>query len=239
MCCAFFGGICSTMSISDVTKKSKERRSMQNCEPLPLKVLKRLHGPAFDARYMSINEPVDNDESILDATDNFGRKRNTEPFYITEGHIELLSDKPAWNVEWDTFVSSKKQKTRKKRSLLPIGVNSADNSTQSDALNRQKRNNRLPTWHCERKVKWEHLGPDYHPSHLRTVECTRPKCYYNEYNCKPRHFSVHILQRRRGACSDATNLEIFGFDGKYAEVWEWVEVAVNFCCDCVAPKKYY
>lgn len=241
MCCALLGGMCTTMSISEA-RKSKEKRTMQNCEPLPLKILRKVHGAAFDARYMSITEPTDNDETISDTMDDFDVKRNAAQrpsFYITDDHMEVLSEEPAWNIDWDTFSSSQKQMKRKKRSLLPIGVDPTENATQSDELNRQKRQNRGDPWKCERKVKWVHLGPDYHPSHLRTVECTRPKCYYQQYNCKPRHFAVHILQRRRGACADAKDLKMFGFAGKYAEVWVLVEIAVNFCCDCVAPKHFF
>lgn len=43
----------------------------QNCEQLPLKVLKRLHGPAFDSHYMSINELVNVENNMMDDTEKF------------------------------------------------------------------------------------------------------------------------------------------------------------------------
>lgn len=48
----------------------------QICEELPLKILNRLYGPAFDARYMSIAKSLENDDSVLDAMDNIDRKRS-------------------------------------------------------------------------------------------------------------------------------------------------------------------
>lgn len=222
----------------------------QNCDQLPLKVLKRLHGPAFDSRYMSISEPMDGEDNPMDQTD-FDRKRssNDRPaFYINEEHTVALSDEPAWNIEWDTFDEQPKHSLRK-RSPVPIG---ADVKSQlPDALDtdpailmqrakRQSGNNGLfDEVRCEKKVKWIHLGPDYHPSHLRTIECTQSTCFYGHANCKPRHFAVRILQRRRGSCADASSLKAYGFNGRQAEVWEWIEVAVNFCCDCIPPKNFY
>lgn len=247
LCGAFLSDLCTTMSISE--KESKE--TTKNCEKLSVNILRRLHGPAFDARYMSITQPLDDDSSVFDPLDTADRKRNVDSnrpsFYMTGDHVEVLSEEPAWNIEWGSFESPNTNQKRRKRSLLPIGENPNEMAhEQLDTLQREKRANRArkegenrPPWQCERKVKWIDLGDDYHPSHLRSVECTQPKCFYQKYNCKPRHFAVRILQRRRGACADAASLKTYGFTGEFAEVWEWVEVAVNFCCDCVAPKKYY
>lgn len=244
MCGAFLSDLCTSMTISE--EVSKEIRTMNNCEKLSVNILRRLHGPAFDARYMSITQPSDDDNNVFDPLDTADRKRNADSkrpsFYITGDHVEVLSEQPAWNIEWGSFQSPSTNQKRRRRSLIPIGEDPIEMAHQQlDALNREKREiqARKEPWQCERKVKWIHLGDDYHPSHLRSIECTQPTCFWQKYNCKPRHFAVRILQRRRGACADAASLKNYGFTGKYAEVWEWVEVAVNFCCDCVAPKKYY
>lgn len=247
MCGAFFGDLCTTMSISE--KKLKEDQMVQNCDELPESILSELHGPAFDARYMSIKQPVDNDENVMDQTDTMDRKRSagtTRPsFYVTDDHTEVLSEEPAWNINWNSFQSQIDSKKRRKRSLLAIGEYATEFPQQNlTTLIRTKRQNRVRSepWQCDRKVKWEYLGNDYHPSHLRTVECTKPKCFWDQYDCKPRKFTVRILQRRRGVCADATGLKAYGFTGKSAEVWEFVQMAVNFCCDCVASKdkkRYY
>lgn len=239
-CCVFLANVCAATSAT----------MRQNCEKLPLKVLKRLHGPSFDSRYMSINEPKNvEDEKIMDEMENPNRKRRADQrpsFYITEEHTISLSDQPAWNVQWDAFDSLlQPAKSRQKRSPVPIGIDvpeipEANQMSEASRSKRQIENSGLfNEMKCEKRVKWIHLGPDYHPSHLRTIECTKPTCFYSHAKCKPRHFAVRILQRRQGACADASNLKTYGFTGKRAEVWEWIEVAVNFCCDCVAPSHYY
>lgn len=241
MCCVFLVNICTAMSAL----------KRQNCEKLPLKVLKRLHGPAFDSRYMSISEP-DVEDNIMDDTENTDRTRRADhrpAFYITEDHTVTLSDEPAWDIEWDAFDTRRKSTySRKKRSPVPIGVDLNPKEVVPDAdqlvgMLRKKRqlsnSGIFNEMKCEKRVKWIHLGPDYHPSHLRTIECTKPTCFYSHAKCKPRHFAVRILQRRRGACADASSLKTYGFTGKQAEVWEWIEVAVSFCCDCIAPNNYY
>lgn len=253
MCCVLFGVLCTTMSVSDFEAmkkfKDKENPTQQNCEQLPLKVLKELHGPAFNPRYMSINKPLDNEENPMEPNDAVDRRRETNSrpsFYITEEHMHVLSDEPAWNIKWDTFREEDSEgngQKRKKRDLIPIGVDANQLATQSTPLQRPKRQysngGRSEPWRCEKTVKWVHLGPDFHPSHLRTIECSKPKCYYGMFDCKPKKFEVRVLQRRRGACADAASLKVYGFNGKYAEVWEWTQISVNFCCDCVAPKSYY
>lgn len=238
VCCVFLASICVATSAS----------TRQNCEKLPLKVLKRLHGPAFDPRYMSISEPknVEYNDKLDDTDANRNKRGDQRPaFYITEEHTISLSDQPAWNVEWDAIEPAK---SRQKRSPIPIGVNAADLQEIPDVDQvagslRKKRqlsdSGLFKEMKCEKRVKWIHLGPDYHPSHLRTIECTKPTCFYSHAKCKPRHFAVRILQRRRGACADASSLKTDGFSGKRAEVWEWIEVTVNFCCDCVAPNNFY
>lgn len=241
MCCVFLANICMAMSVS----------RKQNCEQLPLKVLKRLHGPAFDSRYMSISEPkMVEDNIMMDDTESSDRTRRADhrpAFYISEEHTITLSDEPAWNIQWDAFDSQLQPgQIRKKRSPVPIGVDvNMQNTDQvvEAQIQRIKRhgtsNGLFDEIKCQKRVKWINLGPDYHPSHLRTIECTKPTCFYKHAKCKPRHFSVRILQRRRGACADASSLKTYGFNGTQAEVWEWIEVAVNFCCDCVAPKNFY
>ncbi|XP_031625626.1 protein trunk-like [Contarinia nasturtii] len=236
------------VSIEATTFDMKKSREMGNCEQLPVKVLKRVHGPAFDARYMSIEQPLDNDEfSRFDIMDTVNRKRNIDAdrpsFYLTDNHTEVLSNEAAWNIQWDTFEIQINSQSRRKRSLLPIGNEFQDFPISSGNLKQNKRqshahskkSDKTEPWQCEQKIKWIHLGLDYYPSHLKTVKCTEPKCFYKMHECMPRHFAVRLLQRRRGACADASNLKAYGFSGpKYVEVWEWIEVAVNFCCVCAA-----
>lgn len=247
LCCALFGNLCSTMSTG--TKRKKLDETASNCEKLPLNVLKILHGPAFDARYMSIEEPLENDDIPLESMDKVNLKRKAEfrpSFYETDDLMLEMSKEPAWNIQWDSFKNPSTQigDTRRKRSILSESIDSKQlDEQQMELLNRQKRQSAFhEPWRCEKEMIWVNLGPDYHPSHLRTVVCTKPKCYYGQYECKPRQFVVKVLKRHRGQCEDASGLRKYGFSGKTVEIWRWVEKSVNFCCDCVAPKnqqRYY
>lgn len=235
MCCVIICDLCVTKTLSLSEKMAK-------CDELPFEVLKRLHGPAFDSRYMSNGKPPDDGESPFDQSPMFSRKRSAqdagESFYINDDHTIVLSEEPAWNFDWGSFKTPSANQMRKRRSLPPITSNLSESIKQTALLNRDKRHTGAP-WQCEKKLKWVHLGPDYHPAYLRSIECTKSKCYYNVFDCKPRKFQVRVLQRRRGACADASSLRNFGFTGKYAEIWEWVVVSVTFCCDCTPPKNYY
>lgn len=248
---AFFLLCCVIINVSNVTFALKKSKGIENCKQLPENVLRRVHGPAFDARYMSIDQPLDNEEfKTLDPI-IVNRKRNIDTsrpsFYLTDNHTEVLfSDEPAWNIQWDTLQTQIINQTRRKRSLLPIGDEITELVMSSNNLNRSKRhiyennmkNVKIEPWQCEQKITWIHLGLDYYPSHLKTVKCTESKCFYKMHDCMPRHFAVRILQRRRGACADTSNLKVYGFSGsKFAELWEWVEVAINFCCVCTAASK--
>lgn len=226
VCGVLLADLCTTMVLSDLNK-NRDSRSIRNCEQLPLKILKRVHGPAFDPRYMSIHEPLESGDQS-DTSGVIDRKRNAEnrpSFFISEENRLSSNEESAWKIQWDTFFESEgSQKT----------------AAQSTPLRRQKRQNhnrgRTEPWRCEQRVKWMNLGTDYYPSHLKTVECTKPKCYYGNFDCKPKSFAVRLLKRRRGVCEDASIFEQYGFTGAYVEVWEWIDYPVNFCCDCVAPK---
>lgn len=250
--------MCTSMSISELSAAVKKSGEKHSCEKLPLVVLQRLHGAAYDARYMSISRPINIDiEDIKlkfadpNDRDQYLIKRNTEEstsFDVSADHTYVISDEPAWDVQWDKLSEMQPENQnarRKKRDLLAIGVepltakvNYSGLLDEEEILQRQKRQNSQSgqheePWRCETRIKWIDLGPDFHPSHLRTTECTKSDCWYQIYKCQPKHFALHILRRRRGTCSNANKLKMYGFVGELAEVWEWVEVAVNFCCECV------
>lgn len=249
LCCVLFGDLCTTMSVETTNRNYKRSGIAPICEELPLNVLKILHGPAFDARYMSIEDPIEREDISLESMDKVDLKRNTESglsFYITDDHSidTVLSEQAAWNIQWDSFQNQLTQigEIRRKRSITPSDVDPMQlNEQQIEPLNRDKReNNKLrEPWRCEKTLTWVNLGSDYHPSHLRTVECTKPKCWYGQYNCKPKQFVVKILKRHKGQCEDAIGLRKYGLSGKNMEVWRWVEKSVNFCCDCVSTGRYY
>lgn len=243
--------LCASKTIATAGSLIRSSNST-NCEELPLTILQRVHGPAFDARYMSINRPLDEDDYEYDddgsSSNTYKRKITERPsFYVTDDDPRAMSNLPAWNIQWDKYTGFEKEtqatndKVRKKRTMTATNSkNSAINKDLEVSIGKiEKERAQTTPWRCENKVKWIDLGPDYHPSHLRTIECSKDKCYYGQFECKPKHFAVHVLRRQSGACANAHNLKTYGFAGDFAEVWEWVEVAVNFCCDCVVPRRSY
>lgn len=234
--------MCASMSIGKTDKAAQKPQNKLNadvdCKELPLLALRRIHGPAFDEHYMSINRPLDIDQDFNHSDSRRGT--TTQPFYVNEEHSVLLSDKPAWKIPLESFSENH---NRRRRDLTPIGVkiesnNNATTEYLSDdetTLKRVKRKIKFEPWLCEAKIQWIDLGADYFPSYLRTTKCTKSKCFYNAYDCRRKSFPVRILKKHHGLCADATNLKIDGFDdnnNKTAQVWEWVEVAINFCCEC-------
>lgn len=225
------------MSISSSNSSIQETPNIQDCEQLPTEVLQRIHGPAFLSRYMSITQPLDDDEEQTSNPSDSGYSRHRReayrpPFYMSEDEV-VLSDKPAWNIQWDSF--SENHSNRRRRDVNSKSIkNSKVNKTVST-------NSEHPPWQCETKIHWKYLGADFHPSYLQTIKCTQPTCFHNHYYCKEKRFAVRVLQRRHGLCEDAekADLKKYGFTGKSAELWEFVEIPINFCCDCVVPKKNY
>lgn len=90
-------------------------------------------------------------------------------------------------------------------------------------------------WKCDSYLRWVDLGPDFFPRYLRTVECVKHFCWYKAFICKPKSFGIKVLKRRKGICADTTNLKkliTHEFGSNTGEMWQWEEIAINFCCDC-------
>uniref|UniRef100_A0A182KAZ0 Trunk n=1 Tax=Anopheles christyi TaxID=43041 RepID=A0A182KAZ0_9DIPT len=252
------------LSVSDDDGYSFLSQQTENaCEQLPPPVLTEILGPAFNPRYMSIEEPP-----VAEGSDhaNPAGKRDAEPFppfYVDDTYSLELSNKPAWEVKHVSESiphSDGDARVRTRRDLFndiletmePADTTSAtalepteDDQTQSSRAVRsfggKGRTRSAATggsprpWECEAKIRWIDLGPEYFPRFLRTVECTRQKCWYGHYSCQPRSFTVKILRRRTGECVQSDRLRRIGVDGlpgELRELWVWEERAVNFCCDC-------
>lgn len=210
------------------------------CGNLPPTVLSDVLGAAFNSRYMSIEEPEYLDDDLTEINHHDSTKRNSEliqPFYVDDTFALEISDEPAWEVK---HVISEHDRT--KRSIGSddeIATNMASMETDRlirDVYRGSKKMSIERPWECEAKIKWIDLGTDYFPRFLRSVECTKKKCWYNHYVCKPRSFTVKLLRRRNGECVQTNQLNRITNDKlpeDLKELWVWEERAVNFCCDCV------
>uniref|UniRef100_A0A182LX56 Spaetzle domain-containing protein n=1 Tax=Anopheles culicifacies TaxID=139723 RepID=A0A182LX56_9DIPT len=230
---------------------SKKTATEDACGQLPPPVLTEILGPAFNPRYMSIEEPTVA-ESGTDQSNPAG-KRDAEPFppfYVDDTYSLELSHKPAWEVKHVTEpiphgeLADRPARTRRDlfndilHTLEPDSAQSTRTARSFGGKGRSRSSSTGGTprpWECEAKIRWIDLGPEYFPRFLRTVECTRQNCWYGHYSCQPRSFTVKILRRRTGECVQSDRLRRIGVDGlpgELRELWVWEERAVNFCCDC-------
>lgn len=193
------------------------------CQSIPEKTLVHILGPAYNTRYMSINEPATKDnancsgqnikknDSCLDPESK--RNSNIPAFYVEEDFVQDLGgDEPAWKLDHVAVPNIDQLRTKRN---IPM------------ASPRQ--------WECKSKIVWIDLGADYFPRYLRTIECVKKACWYGYYVCKPQSFTVKILKRRRGVCVEAAAGHTIGDEGLHVdlrELWIWEEHAVNFCCGC-------
>ncbi|XP_053698612.1 protein trunk [Sabethes cyaneus] len=243
-----------------VKVKTAEPRSMdyhtkkapkKDCVELPEPILSDILGPAYNSRYMSIDKPpVMEDEPISGEGGNAKRglsKPLYPSFYVNENHLAEIGTDPAWEVKHakDTtnLLLETTQTSRSKRDTMFhkfLQDRSYDRQSRLTHLGRgmiQEPKLGSKPWECEGKIRWLDLGAEYFPRYLRTVECAKSRCYYGQYQCLPRSFTVKILRRRTGECVPRGHLKNVGVDGlpgELRELWIWEERAVNFCCDCAS-----
>ncbi|XP_012255849.2 protein trunk [Athalia rosae] len=200
----------------------------EKCQTIPESVLSAVLGPAFNARYMSINDPRDNNvESGRTASGVTKRKTSKIPsFSVEEEFNSVYSNDPAWDFEFGN-----------------VGYEEEVELVQNARDTRETKRAKSTPWQCDANVEWIDLGHDYFPRFLRMIECEKSNCWYGFYTCKPRSFTVKLLRRRRGICIPSpavdeilrsSKMGVDGLPNELKELWIWEERAVNFCCECTA-----
>lgn len=228
------------------------------CPDVPMAVLTDILGPAYNSRYMSIDKPFHEEK------EENGLKRNASPspdFYVEEDFEQILDDKPAWvssnhyvldnphagenirlkkSITDDNKEDSKPRDSNAENSQLEQNKNLSPNLLdfeQNETKNSMKKRSPIPAkqWHCEARITWTDLGPNYFPRYLRNVECLQKSCWFGHYKCKPRSFTVKLLRRRNHMCTNVlpgTKVGIVELPQELRLLWVWEERAVTFCCDC-------
>lgn len=212
-----------------------------------------INWPISSEEVISANTRNDQESHNRKGTNYQKRRTDEQPsFYVDEFFADEISDKPAWDVRHKINIESKKKRRRRRavRTISRVSTQQEGTQQSSDedegASGRQRRavgrpshndnfNKTYLPWKCDSYLRWIDLGPDYFPRYLRTVECVKHFCWYKAFVCKAKSFAVKILKRKRGLCADTSNLKkisAYDFRGDLGEVWQWEEVAVNFCCDC-------
>lgn len=205
-----------------------------NCGKLSPHMLTEILGAAFNSRYMSLEQPLEDSIVTNSAPGDAPGKRQASfpPFYVDDKYALEISRKPAWEVQHvvDTPAAASGNMDRSKREA-PLEDDSMDRIKRTFQKSGPSKQD-AEQWVCKAKIRWIELGPDYYPPYLRTVECVKHDCWYRLYSCKPRSFTVKLLRRRKGECVPTGRLSFDGMPGEMRELWVWEERAVNFCCDC-------
>lgn len=184
-----------------------------NCSDLTEDLLTNILGPAYNHRYMSIKDPMNEFDY-----NTSGTKRDvnlTLSFYVDEKYEQILDEGPAWLTTNHYKLEDVEEEKRTKRMT----------ENQSKRL-----------WECEYKVVWMDLGPNYFPRYLKNVECIAKYCWYGQFKCKARSFAVKVLRKKRNVCANMGNPRrkegTIGLPDNLKKVWVWEERAITFCCDC-------
>lgn len=185
----------------------------EDCNPLPREVLKNILGSAYNSRYMSITQPK---APKKDSEDMKRSQKDSIPFYVKENFSMELDHRPAWEVNHMDTIDNEEARVKRK----------AENGA-------------VRQWDCVAKISWSDLGPGYFPRYLRSVDCYSKTCWYAQYSCKPRSFTVKILKRQNKCVSAELkyvdkNNKMNRLHNDLNELWVWEERAVNFCCYCSA-----
>lgn len=224
-----FHFICGLVLLYSI-KKSDVRNI--NCPALPEQALKAILGTSFNARYMRLDLPIEDD------TGTGGSKRasghDEHDFFLDDQDQNPYEGIPAWEVDHFELPKSRSKRQQStsppERSARQAFVDKITKSSKQDVF-------QYRPWDCKAEVHWMDLGSDYFPRYIRTVECKKKNCWYGHYTCKPKYFSIKVLRRSTGQCAKVSQrLRVVTMDavsGDYAEQWEFEEKAVTFCCDCV------
>lgn len=193
------------------------------CTQLTTKSLAKIHGQAFNPRYMSINPPILNQD--------VGNKRASYeiPFYA-DNDVVSVGDFPAWETDHVNFYEKKNEDSWKQKIVRARNIFMERISAKTELF-------KTRPWECLSKLTWIDLGLHYFPRYIRSIECISKKCWYGHFNCKPKSFTIKVLKRKNGSCIRINEklqlLTLEKFDSDYTELWVWEEISINFCCECV------
>ena len=163
------------------------RRVKMACSETPTAILVGRLGPAFNARYMSIDLPHKElssaSASLGDSPAAAGRSRSqpVQPeaagaspeehgdFRVDGNFSRIFSAKPTRQT------TDEPERDRTKR-----------------AHRHRKKRPEREQWECAQKIVWRDLGADFFPRYLRSVVCTQTACWFGAFECRPRAFTVKV-----------------------------------------------
>ena len=164
------------------------RRVKMACSETPTAVLVSRLGPAFNARYMSIDLPHKDlssaSASLGDSPAAAGRSRSQEAAGTSpEAHGDFRVD--------GNFSRIFSAKPTRQTTGEPESDGTERDRTKRAHRHRKKRPER-EQWECAQKIVWRDMGADFFPRYLRSVVCTQTACWFGAFECRPRAFTVKV-----------------------------------------------
>ncbi|CAG0917047.1 unnamed protein product [Notodromas monacha] len=257
-----------------------KRKVKVPCHQKSNEALRSALGQAFNSRYMAFVKPSTPespeiyDKLPFDIDSYIGdqpaaRDPNSLPFSVDSGYRQVLDGQVM--IHSKPKIPSNIHFGRSRRDM-PTAASSASNSSKSpEELLREKAHQRLKDlkhtqgngdlWTCKYELGWTDLGQDHYPRYLREASCIHKKCWFGQFECRPKAFTVKVLKRWSDSC-EITNEQYLQYvasqrDGSYdltigehnhgsaspvnvdylvppelQEKWVWEEIGVNFCCEC-------
>lgn len=224
----------TNMTSKRIQAEDEPLQTKVECPPAPDNVLRQLLGPAFNARYMSIEKPHDeklpsdvtDDEDLLkDQTHTVKPKSEHHGDFVVDGQFER--DLPNEHFYGDLYrhiaaylneAEARREKANEPSSADPDVAKEDKNEVsvtvpqKNDTTEQRRRRSTVAggtPWGCDSRVVWHDLGPDRFPRYLRGVECTSSKCWFGHFKCKPKAFTVKVLRRKTDSCSEQEAQDLY------------------------------
>ncbi|KAH8041385.1 hypothetical protein HPB51_014666 [Rhipicephalus microplus] len=183
------------------------------CAPTPVEELRERLGPAFNARYMSIDKPPKEEDPVRIYP------RHTESVWQSDGpHVDRAKldpqAHPSFRVDPD-FVQD------------VVNDGHANTYEQIQSASRRRRESKRKAEEAPQVIVFAWKGAPIGQGE---------SCWFTHFECKGRAFTVNVLRRLTAqpvcegerASSDSLPQDL-------REEWVFEERAVTFCCDCTAP----
>ena len=160
------------------------RRVKMTCLETPTATLVGRLGPAFNARYMSVDMPHDTLSSVSASLGEspIASTRRRHPAdhpgaASSDAHGQFRVDG-----NYSRTFAKESQQTKLDRTKRASRKKAAWNRRRTAKMQ----------WECEQEIVWSDLGADFFPRYLRSVICSQSVCWFGAFECRPRAFTVKV-----------------------------------------------
>ena len=157
------------------------RRVKMTCLETPTATLVGRLGPAFNARYMSVDMPHDTSISASLGESPVASARRHPADHpgstSSDAHGQFRVDG-----NFSRMFTNESQQTGRDRTKR---------ASRRKAVSSRRRTARTQ-WECAQEIVWSDLGADFFPRYLRSVVCSQSVCWFGAFECRPRAFTVKV-----------------------------------------------